>query len=203
METETQEPVNEKGLTKADYFSRNRGITRNLLAGILASVAIGTGVILYPSIIEPQMPTGDEYQTYADAQKTLAQLTSVRKKVVSLNDIALTNLPYRTERLDGILGTGGSDFFNESNLVTTLDAARQEIDSDITKMRAANPEFGAYESRLKSESLRGGIYAFGGLGLGMVSCLLSGKFAKRRERKLGSTNFSYDLNGKRITEKQK
>ena len=178
MNTNTNEPTNEKGLTRQQYegiMARNGNtlIRGTLLSGILALGGLAYSTIR--AINRPIQPAG--YQTYVDAGTTLSTLQLHKENLQR----RLPNLPYAPDSLQEQL----EGAFNDTRQVTKLDDITEIVESDMAQMREEHPEYAVYDNKMES-SIKGILYG----GLTGLAALLSGvalsigipAFAARRKR---------------------
>ena len=179
METETPQVktlVGNTPMPKAEYDRRMRKLNRNVIFGLVANFALGTGNPIYQINRSPP-PAPKGYSTLVDARTTLDSLVD---REHSLNETLMLNTPYVTEATNKALE--GYPNSNAQDLKRLADAIFI-VNGDITQMEAQNPEFGVYEKNRDSFANRVMLYSVGGVALSLAGlCGFAASLDQRRTR---------------------
>ncbi len=182
----TKQKVNEKGLTREQFDKKIRSYhNRNVGFICLISLAyVGNAAyqVFRPSPVKPE-----NHQTYLDARETLSALQTKRNRLA--DELNLEGLSYKTPEVNEALAGISNLRDNQDPRINILDNAVSIVKTDVSRME---PEISAYEEGLRRLESRRLIYALSGV-LPYLAAAVAGRvFLGRKEKKLGSANFTYD-----------
>ena len=182
MTQRTDEPMNERGLTKEKYSGKKRRINKSLWRGVTLGVAITIGNMVYQIIhnlrTRPEFP--ESSQVYLDTQKTLETLEDRREREL----IKVSDHPYKKEELENLLIDGAT-----REKISRLDDGIALMREGIEGMDKEKQTYENYQSQFEANYNRWTNYSLWGTGIGLGLVLTSGAISFYRGRKLGSQNF--------------